>query len=53
MQKLNFPGTDWRGLALIGAQKKPLLNFAQPSLSRVPYQRVWALGSELLLLFKI
>jgi len=22
-QKLNFPGTDWRGLALIGAQKKP------------------------------
>ena len=24
MEKLNFPGTDWRGLALIGAQKKPL-----------------------------
>ena len=24
MQKLNFPGTHWRGLALIGAQKKPL-----------------------------
>ena len=24
MQKLNYPGTDWRGLALIGAQKKPL-----------------------------
>ena len=23
MQKLNFPGTHWRGLALIGAQKKP------------------------------
>ena len=23
MKKLNFPGTDWRGLALIGAQKKP------------------------------
>ena len=22
MQKLNFPGTHWRGLALIGAQKK-------------------------------
>ena len=25
MQKLDFPGTHWRGLALIGAQKKPLL----------------------------
>ena len=25
MQKLNFPGTHWRGLALIGAQKKPLI----------------------------
>ena len=24
MQKLDFPGTHWRGLALIGAQKKPL-----------------------------
>ena len=24
-QKLNFPGTHWRGLALIGAQKKPLI----------------------------
>ena len=24
MEKLNFPGTDWLGLALIGAQKKPL-----------------------------
>ena len=23
MQKLNFPGTHWRGLVLIGAQKKP------------------------------
>ena len=23
MQKLNFPGTHWRGLALIGAQKNP------------------------------
>ena len=23
MQKLNFPGTHWRGLALIGAPKKP------------------------------
>ena len=23
MEKLNFPGTDWRGLALIGAQKNP------------------------------
>ena len=22
MQKLNFPGTAWRGLALIGTQKK-------------------------------
>jgi len=22
MQKLNFPGTHWRGVALIGAQKK-------------------------------
>ena len=21
MQKLNFPGTHWRGLALVGAQK--------------------------------
>ena len=25
MQKLNFPGTHWRGLALIGAQKNPCL----------------------------
>ena len=25
MQKLNFPGTHWRGLALIGAQKKPCI----------------------------
>ena len=24
MQKLNFPGTYWRGLAVIGSQKKPL-----------------------------
>ena len=24
MQKLNFPGTHWRGLALIGAPKNPL-----------------------------
>ena len=24
MQKLNFPGTHWRGLALIGTQKQPL-----------------------------
>ena len=24
MEKLNFPGTDWRGLALIGAQKNPV-----------------------------
>ena len=24
LEKLNFPGTDWRGLALIGAQKKTL-----------------------------
>ena len=24
MQKLNFPGTHWRGLAVIGAQKNPL-----------------------------
>ena len=23
MQKLNFPGTHWSGLALIGAQKNP------------------------------
>ena len=23
MQKLNFPGTHWRGLALIGAKKNP------------------------------
>ena len=23
IQKLNFPGTHWRGLALIGAQKNP------------------------------
>ena len=23
MQKLDFPGTHWRGLALIGTQKKP------------------------------
>ena len=23
MEKLNFPGTDWRGLALIGAPKNP------------------------------
>ena len=25
MQKLNFPGTHWRGLAVIDAQKKPLV----------------------------
>ena len=25
MQKLNFPGTHWRGLALIGAQKTSLV----------------------------
>ena len=25
MQKLNFPGTDWRGLALKGAPKNPVL----------------------------
>ena len=24
--KLNFPGTHWRGLALIGAQKKPCID---------------------------
>ena len=26
MQKLDFPGTHWPGLALIGAQKKPWHN---------------------------
>ena len=26
MQKLNFPGTHWRGLALIGTQKKPCID---------------------------
>ena len=26
IQKLNFPGTHGRGMALIGAQKKPLLS---------------------------
>ena len=26
MQKLNFPGTHWRGLALIGAKKTPGLS---------------------------
>ena len=25
MQKLSFPGTAWRGLALKGTQKKPAL----------------------------
>ena len=25
MQKLNFPGTHWRGMALIGAPKKPCI----------------------------
>ena len=25
MQKLNFPGTHWRGLAVIDAQKNPLI----------------------------
>ena len=25
MQKLDFPGNHWRELALIGAQKKPLI----------------------------
>ena len=30
MQKLNFPGTHWRGLAVIGAQKTPdIPNFAK------------------------
>ena len=24
VHKFNFPGTHWRGLAVIGAQKKPL-----------------------------
>ena len=33
MQKLNFPGTHWRGLALIGAQKKPLNCVQIPMLS--------------------
>ena len=32
MQKRNFPGTHWRGLALIGA-KKTLLN---PSIAEEP-----------------
>ena len=27
MQKLNFQGTHWRGLALIGAQKNPLSDY--------------------------
>ena len=27
MQKLDFPGTHWRGLALIGTQKKPWIAF--------------------------
>ena len=27
MQKLNFPGTHWRGLALIGSPKKPCYSF--------------------------
>ena len=30
MQKLNFPGTHWRGLAVIGAQKKTLSTFPIP-----------------------
>ena len=29
MQKLDFPGTHWRGLALIGAQKNPLILYLQ------------------------
>ena len=31
MEKLNFPGTDWRGLALIGAPKKPWVIFTWAS----------------------
>ena len=31
MQKLNFPGTHWRGLAVIGAQKKTLQGFDMSS----------------------
>ena len=34
MQKLNYPGTHWRGLALIGAQKKPLWVAWNPSNER-------------------
>ena len=33
MQKLNFPGTHWRGLALIGAQKNPCIGY-QPLFRR-------------------
>ena len=32
MQKRNFPGTHWRGLALIGAQK----NLLNPSIAEEP-----------------
>ena len=34
MQKLNFPGTHWRGLAVIGAQKKPLYVFQPKDASK-------------------
>ena len=39
MQKLDFPGTHWRGLALIGAQKTPTLPFRpSQSNSQTPHQ---------------
>ena len=53
MQKLNFPGTHWRGLALIGAQKKPLQPITQPSADKnFNICRNWGIGvfSILLLL---
>ena len=38
-RKLNFPGIHWRGLAVIGAQKKPL-TFNSPPLAYLQGQRI-------------
>ena len=41
MEKLNFPGTDWRGLALIGAQKKPLIRQSKKAKAKKILETLW------------
>ena len=39
MQKLNFPGTHWRGLAVIDAQKKTLIGYLNHKTGQISQRR--------------